>query len=180
MKSKNIIVVIITALMSIVLAIDIYELFTPENKISIAFSIVGTILAIYYGIFGYKKPNGNLMKILFFAYGLFLGLYGIFRAGKYIPTAYCYFVAAVIVVFISGRLDKISRNTYLIIAAFILVINGYVIKCFIRQEPILSAIRLADEVYLLLALFAFYFVRYYDHKKAGITKNKELDNSTNP
>ncbi len=161
-------VAIVTLFMAAVLCIDVIELFTPENKISVSFSIVGAILALYYGVIGYKKPNGNMMKVLFVAYGSAIGAYAIFRAGKYVPTAYLYFICSVIIVYISGRLDKIKKNTYLIIVAFVAVLLGYILKCGVRGDGILTAIRLADEVYILIALYAFYFLRYKEHKAAGL------------
>jgi len=171
MKKNNTIVAIIAVAMLIILAIDIYELFTPENKISISFSILGTLLATYYGFIGYKKPNGNLLKYLFVAYGLCIGLYGIFRSAKYVPTSYLYFLGAIVIVYVAGRLDRISQNKYLMVLAFLFVLVGYITKCFVRGDSLFTLIRLADELYLLIALCAFYFIRYKEHKEAGVKAN---------
>ncbi len=164
---KNMPVLIVTAVMLLVLLIDLIELFTPENKLSIAFSIVGSLGAIYYGLVGYKKPNGNLMKFLFFAYGFAVGLYGVYRADRYVPTSYLYFLSSAILIYISGRLDRRVQNTCLFVVAFVLELIGYICKCNVRGEAFFSALRLADELYLLLALYAFYFIRYKEHKEAG-------------
>jgi len=165
-----------------------------------AFTIIMGVLIVYYNFFGYKKPHGNLMRYICFLFGCSLILRGIFSeelSVSLIANA----IAGIIVVYMSGRLDKNVKNKTLVIVVFIFILVSAIMRVFkidisLGITPVAAASVPADAVaetakeppafsmlllslgslgvlFQWIALSLAYISRYKEHKEAGLLDKAE-------
>ncbi len=130
-------------------------------------SIVTIAFVIMYGLFLYKKPHGNLLKyaMLLFAFSMifstamntyntvFMDLIKLICAG-----ALCY---------TSGRLDRVEQNKYIFAGIGILLIIYWAIYVFSGVSWFVF-FRRGSNIIIFVTLSLAYFLRYKQHKEAGI------------
>lgn len=133
------------------------------------------ILIIYYAVVGYKKPHGNLLKVLFIVFGFYIVFFTTIDKTDFYSYAIncCTAITALIIAYVSGRLDKINKNRVLMIIAGILLTIGAVFAVlyfFNTNVPInLTTINGAIAPVLIYASLGFvYTARYEEHKEAGL------------
>ena len=137
------------------------------------------ILIIYYAVAGYKKPHGNLLKVLFIVFGFYIVFFTTIDKTDFYSCAIncCTAITALIIAYVSGRLDRINKNRVLMIIAGILLTIGTVFVFLYlsdRNIPInLTTINGAIAPVLIYAALGFiYTARYEEHKEAGLEDKK--------
>jgi len=161
-------------------------------------SICLYLLLVIYSCWGYKVPHGNFLKVI----GLFLTCAIIYTGLSVVSPieiqivelhnfqfinsilTYLFLVAAIIVVYVSGRLDKHRTNAALLVIAIIMLIisisyyQGVITEVLNAREAtqqIQFAVHLSSfNPAILVATFSIaYLTRYESHIHAGLEKDKE-------
>lgn len=151
--------------------------------------VIMLVAIIYYAIAGYKRPHGNLLRVIFFLISITC-LNGVIDSAKCVPlfegnalNLELFIIgldgiSALMIAYIGGRLDKIKKNIIplILITAAKLAKSVLFISLFI---PLYSAwgwgTNLADYVWcfstfvLWLDVAFAYILRYKEHKEAGLT-----------
>ena len=158
----------------------------PGNTVDIpgfarpALNIVFCLIVILYAVVGYKKPHGNMLKTLFFIFAVYLlaiaSIDFMGRSSEYIQNGLVA-MAALIVAYISGRLNKLEKNRILLVIAgallFIKVIMGFWAVPPHAENAgfavmVMPVIRQAALLIDLAALGFAYTARFEEHKAAGL------------
>lgn len=170
-KNKKYKLLIIGALIIslIGLAYPIFEII--YNKAVSAEGIIKILcylFVIYYLFIGYKKPHGNLLRIIFMLFAFTVLIQAIATANVSDNAAYLVGTASIFIAYISGKLHKYKNNQVIATVALSLLLLGYAIS--LAQETstdfILKVTNL-DLVVEWLALLAVYYVRFNLHVEAG-------------
>ena len=133
--------------------------------------IVFCALIILYTFFGYQKPHGNMLKILFFAFAMYLALQGTLNiAGnsRFIVGDLC-ILAALLIAYVAGRLHKIEKNKFILIFVGLLILAKTIMVLLSPFSfDILRIIGRMSSVFTFAALSFTYVARYEEHKAAGL------------
>ncbi len=132
------------------------------------------ILIAFYALFGYKKPHGNMLKYTMLLFVL-LCMYESLMPGRpittnveYIANA-CIGLAAVLIAYMSGRLNKIEKNTCVMILVGVLFTASIVLMGLIHKTfSFDSFARSLSMPICWLALCFAYTARFEEHKAAGL------------
>ena len=137
--------------------------------------VVMCVLILLYAFFGYKKPHGNLLKLIFFVFAVYLALQGMLNiAGQssYAVGSMCV-LAALLIAYVAGRLNKIEKNKFILIFVGLLIL-ARVIILFVTG-PVSSgslsifACMTSMTSFITFAALSFaYIARYEQHKAAGL------------
>ena len=137
-------------------------------------SIIIWVAAIFYVLYEYKKPHGNLFRYLMLVYACdmaFMLLLNFNNQELYINALYL--AKIILSVYMAGRLDRYTQNV--IISAVILVCNCIIaysiinmITGFGMRLTFLNFICYSGSVTVWLAIAASYIIRYKPHKEAGL------------
>lgn len=135
--------------------------------------LVMIFVTIWYVLFGYKQPHGNSLRFAYFAFALYIGLHSIIDAIEGRESASCILmlIAALIIAYISGRLNKIEKNKKLLILVGLIFLADAIIHIIIGASLPFKLTRLFGHVTTLAYLVAFgfaYTARYEQHKEAGL------------
>ena len=136
-------------------------------------------LTQYYVFFGYKKPHGNLLKTTYFCFAVYLTIHayldnslvgpGIY---KYKEVVSCFMIfAALIIAFVSGRLNKIDKNKKLLIVAGLLMSVDTILHIITmnNEHVIISKMISYFNPLIIFAVLRFvYTIRYEEHIDAGL------------
>lgn len=148
-------------------------------KISYAVVMVMYLLVLYYVLFGYKKPHGNMLRYLFVAFAAHLAI--CVALSDYYQTftilRFLYLPALIIVSYIAGRLNKITKNSPLMIATTIIFVIVAIVTSFsVLYLSTADWILCFNELILWFDLVLVYQVRFKLHKEAGLLDdaNKKL------
>jgi len=175
-KSNKVVISIMMVLIAFGLAWSIFNFImysedsTPQIRIT---DIVMYLLVAYYGLWGYKKPHGNILKYLMLLFGVSLiPSILVSVSGSYVSQILQIImsIAVLLVGYISGRLYKFQTNRILIIivtAIFIFRLFTMPMLFPTVTNPILLLGPL-NQVILWLAICVAYFSRYQLHKEAGL------------
>lgn len=138
------------------------------------------IAILIYAFVGYKKPHGNLLRGMFFAFGAIIalnimtfGLDATVSASLFSTIRNtCDIFAALLIVYVSGRLNKVEKNKKLLFLSGVLMFIHYIMPVF--KGPIIfnSLIGSVCPMIVLAALGFAYTARYEEHKEAGLEDNK--------
>jgi len=137
-----------------------------------AIAILVYILLLYYVFIGYKKPHGNLLRYLLLAFALCIALTVVFLiklSFDDLSGKTTLIIAAMMITYMAGRLNKLRQNIVIMIVVAILLAvsligffkafgfmsfhNTYAVICFVIQW---------------IMLCAAYLVRFKEHKEAGL------------
>jgi len=201
---KKAINIIIALLLVITMAIEVTNLSTIDviPYAIMIYSVLGILMAVlilYYNFLGYKKPHGNMLRYGFLLFGSFLIIRiaadNTFSVGTLIIT-----VAGIMSVYMSGRLNKIEKNKYLVVVVLILLVVHIIIKeihigpVLFSENIVADALTAAPEmvgakpdgitgvclilrslgiVFQWIALSLAYISRYKAHKEAGLLDKAE-------
>jgi len=126
---------------------------------------------IYYVLFGYKKPHGNLLRYLMLAYAVTLGINLAAFPTSFTQLDLILSIASLMFIpYIAGRLNKIKQNKVLIPVVFALLIVSEMVYLVDFESPsFLIYVRTFGQAMEWFAISAAYFVRYKEHKEAGLT-----------
>ena len=155
------------------------------------------VFAAYYCFIGYKKPHGNLMRILFVVFAITFSIESC--AGQQSSLLMTVFTIIVIIgsAYVAGRLGRNTEATIIMIIVLIALI-GILIICCVEKPPVpdqgamdmvqgakgyaeipdpvkspVAAIFLGrtgiaiSNVYSWIVLSIAYTIRYKQHKEAG-------------
>ena len=138
------------------------------------------IAILFYTFVGYKKPHGNLLGGLFFTFGtilalniMTLGLDATVSASLFRTISNtCDIFAALLIVYVSGRLNKVEKNKKLLFIAGALLFIRYIMPVFKGTIVFNSLIGSVCPLLILFALSFAYTARYEEHKIAGLEEDK--------
>ncbi len=129
-------------------------------------------LVLLYSLSGYKTPHGNLLRGLFFAFGISLIVKVILPNPTgglvYIFADFCTAVGALVVAYLAGRMDKIEKNKNLLFVAGIFLLAGIILTVMAVDFSILGLIGSCASIIVLAALGVSYTSRYEEHKTVGV------------
>ena len=129
-------------------------------------------LILFYVLFSYRAPHGNLFRYCLLIYALVLGL---LHAPAYVAafsrgTAV---VAAVLIAFMCGRLHKLKQCTILsvVILAILLASAVYSLTQLSAMADVGITVKnklvLFNQPFIWFSFAAAYLVRFSSHKQAG-------------
>ncbi|MCQ2436021.1 MAG: hypothetical protein MJ101_03855 [Clostridia bacterium] len=136
---------------------------------------------LIYDFVGYKKPHGNMMRALFFAFGINMIIGVIIPKPEYgtieMIASFVNSLGALFVAFVAGRLNRIEQNRKLLIIAGALMAVGSVLavvnlSAVGREFDIRRVINVCEPIIALAALGVGYAARYEEHKDAGLDDGK--------
>jgi len=144
----------------------------PEFLYIAIISLIGYIGIVFYAVYGYKIPHGNSLKYIYLIFALAVGFYAIHIYQYYRITAITSAVAAVVIGFMSGRLDRDSENTFIITAVSFLFAVGLIAAIVNKDQDPDFWLIVAKSNFLVQFLFlsSAYLIRYAKHKEAGESK----------
>jgi len=125
----------------------------------------------YYAIQGYKKPHGNLLKLIILAYAAsFLIL--IFQCANngFAWGSVTYTITIGILCYAAGRLHRAKQNLIFmsILTVLILIIN--IAPLVVGGKPTIGVF---TQVIIWIDICVAYFLRYKEHKEAGLMDKAE-------
>ena len=132
------------------------------------------ILVLYYAFVGYKKPHGNLLRYLYFIFGLiaiFTEISNSLDREALINeiAIYSAVLSGSIIIYISGRLDKFEKNKVLLfLSGTLLLINRFLFSIALPKMPLLVTASRYTKLILFISLALAYVARYNEHKEAGL------------
>jgi len=194
---KKAINIIIALLLALALVFHVTQIIFARGYLPVIISEVTTIalciLILYYNFFGYKKPHGNLLKYIFLIFGFALIISTFFNGGVEL-SGLIYTMIGTIVVYMSGRLNKIEKNRKLAVVVLILFTVLVIISVFridvsfetahnaavempqmypsgkqeMQPKSLLSILGTFTTPLQWIALSLAYISRYKEHKEAGL------------
>jgi len=168
-KSTNILLIIMGVLILVEL---VFEIIIFQNSLVDYISLISLTFVALYGFWLYKKPHGNMLKyaILIAAVVNIFVTCTLIQEGLAMDRQIARIIASVILVYISGRLNRIDQNKFLFPIAFAIQfvcdIIDY-ITCSDMFDPIFKLTWFTAPI-MILTLMIAYFVRYKAHKEAGL------------
>lgn len=180
MHKLDLFVKIVIAVLSIAgLAISVILLFTgmtivPVNQMVDVFIYV---LVIFYFVFGYKKAHSNILKYIFIFFAVAISYNALtYQSISRIQT-YSLILIALMLAYLSGRLNRFHKNRWLLLFGFLLLIVSCIYSVVTFPTEILNGYGgLEVDVYKwsyfnviiqYAALSISYLSRCYIHLRAG-------------
>ena len=175
--SKNILLIIMGVLFLVEIVNLVYDSITRElfayNLLSLL-EIIGVALYVFWL---YKMPHGNMLKYAMLLSALSIVVHSvlaIYQHGDMPVEAFPPILAACLLFYVAGRLNRIDQNKYLLpIVALVLLVSCIIEWTqFSTDANILSKCIKAPRHFIsVLILMIAYFVRYKEHKEAGLVDN---------
>lgn len=134
--------------------------------------LIMIVAIIVYVFVDYKKPHGNLVRWLFLFFGFYLAFKVALNFTKdnlFAPSCIL-MLAALIITYISGRLDKIEKNKPLLVLTGVLFVIYWALKNFVSYSDGFVFHRFIGSfgnIFQLGAISFAYIARYEEHKAAG-------------
>ncbi len=174
--SANVALIIQSILVLALLVMTLFSL--KEETLLSVINLVILVFAALYGSFLYKKPHGNMLKYAMLLFSgsivvsssLYLCIVPEMTSGiKALEVTHL--IAAFVITYGAGRLDRIGANKYLFSLALLMfaVPSFMVAKNFMAADnPIIYLLKAFYNTILFLTLCCAYFTRYKEHKEAGL------------
>ncbi len=130
-----------------------------------------------YGFWLYKKPHGNMLKYVIILNALSIVLtsvLSIYEWGDLLVEVIFPILAACMMFYVAGRLNRIEQNRYLFILIAVCVIVGRfseLVSISADPDPASKLLRYLEaprQLITILTLCCAYFTRYQEHKEAGL------------
>ena len=186
-ENKNTVHRIIVALVALVgLAVSIVSfIWRLNNFVSIRSFILVAVyygFVFYYGVYGYKKPHGNMVRYLFLILAFYISISIIIMVERWDISWVILLTSnfsSILIAYMAGRLNKFKKNIFLSILIFLLLImksfwpvegahfNAYPLFVLDRTMPI----------FMFITVLLIYFFRYKEHKIAGIEEDAEEEDA---
>ena len=185
-KNKKIIVIAISTILALIgVVCDVIGNIEWYGHIQVTPELVSYIVlfiaTLYYVLIGYKKPHGNLLRwtFLLLAFHYINGIINV--AMQIYNTNYnvdimliiigLIGISALLIAYVSGRLDKIKKNYALLIVitlAQITISVLFIILYGVWSNP-KFVIWNFSICLLWINLVIAYLIRYREHKEAGLS-----------
>jgi len=130
---------------------------------------------LYYGVRGYKKPHGNMVRYLMLILAVYIAaatITPIYSFSASWPIVLSSMYAVLFMAYMAGRLNKVKKNRYVAILVTVLLL----VRCFWPME-LPDAYGMVNLSYVLdrlsplfmwLTTVLIYFFRYHEHREAGL------------
>ena len=140
-------------------------------------TIVVTLAALYYAVFGYRKPHGNHMKYLCMVFAAFVSAFICLRIRSGAITfegALTSVIMILLSAYMAGRLYKFKENVGIIILVALAAIANGILALTVEGADISATYVISsfNKLILWLTVAIAYVARYKAHKEAGL-KDKE-------
>lgn len=176
-KGTKIGLIILAVLLLAVLAaaiISVVQLFGSDEIGLLIFRTGDAVISAFvlvYAFFGYKKPHGNMLKILFLIFAVYLAFCGTLAisGNKVYLIGDLFILAALTMAFVAGRLNKIEKNRFILMFGGMVLLAIFVI--FNIKFPALIFSQIIENLtpMIILATLSFaYVARFEEHKAAGL------------
>lgn len=137
-------------------------------------SIVIWAAAVFYVLFEYKKPHGNLFRYIMLAYACVVAVMLLLNFNNQQMYVNVVYLAIIILsVYMAGRLNKYKQN--IIISGIMFILNGVTPYSLFHavisaggKLNFVTAMCFAGSVIVWLAIATSYIIRYKPHKEAGL------------
>lgn len=135
-------------------------------------NIVIYLCVLYYALFGYKKPHGNLLKTMFLIFAIGLVAQSIVPKigsnNSSFIVSFCNGVSAVIISYIAGRLNRIEKNQKLLVIVGVLLVISCCLAISSLSFDARRLINICEPIIVNAGLGFAYVARYEEHKEAGL------------
>ena len=157
---------ILAIMVTIGLACSIYSLIRADmlDKLDIACDVALYLYLAFYAFSGYKKPKNNYQK-----YGMWLYIV-VLAVGAVVMTldgrtafAYPEFATALLVAFVSGRLNKLERNVHLLNIAILIQLAAAVGANIWQPVGFAGAVINTSSLIEIVVITYSYVSRYEEH-----------------
>ena len=177
-KSTKIGLIISTVLLAAVLVNEAFVIGKAFSLRAIPPAILAIIdvvmcaIILLYAFFGYKKPHGNMLKLVFFAFAIYLAVQGTIDIAtqNFYIAGDLFILAGLFVAYVAGRLNKLVKNKFLLFFIGMLIfaraIIIYVTSPF--SFGMLDTFGLLSQTITFTAIVLAYVARYEEHKAAGL------------
>ena len=176
-KSTKVGLLLACFLILTVLVTNIFSLVSSSTTVDIGrvilivLNMVISSFVLLYAFFGYKKPHGNMLKILFFAFSIFLAFRGTFAIAGMKSYLYgdLHILSALVITYIAGRLNKIEKNRILLVFVGTILLAAFIVATV--KHPIFVFAKILDDLTSIISLAALslaYTARFEEHKAAGL------------
>ena len=155
----------------------------PAIKIAqIIANIATVIMILYYMLFGYKKPHGNSLRNIFVISAILI-IARLILPHTHIENDVLRYVAksgfglaAILIAFVGGRLNKIKQNKILmIIIGVSLLIPSVIVAASFPEFIFMRGISSMAQPIGWLALCIAYVARFEEHKAAGLADKADVE-----
>ena len=139
-------------------------------------------MILYYMLFGYKKPHGNSLRNIFVISAILI-IARLILPHTHIENDVLRYVAksgfglaAILIAFVGGRLNKIKQNKILmIIIGVSLLIPSVIVAASFPEFIFMRAVSSMAQPIGWLALSLAYVARYEEHKAAGLADKADAE-----
>ena len=155
-----------------------FIVFSGNITFDILITMLEVVVAIFYTLFDYKKPHGNLMRYLLILHVFLSAITFVDSAvtqPKYVNVMFL--IILTLVSYMAGRLDHYKQNV--VICGIVLVCNAvisyYLLNMFIGFGFEMNLANIGcclGCVTVWLAIAGGYIIRYQLHKEAGLEEKK--------
>lgn len=170
-KKQNVLLIIMGAL--ILMSIAITACSISSSPVLCSLGLIVLIFVALYGFVLYKKPHGNLLKIAMLLFAAVYIVSAILIASQGIGIVALSIIgtlAASAIIYGAGRLNRIEQNKYIFVVADIIffALELYTaITC--PAGSFVGTFVFFNYFIIFTTLLIAYFVRYKEHKEAGLT-----------
>lgn len=182
-KSKNSVLKIVFLVLAAIgmaggIAFCIYGLTQGISKTARSILIIDIInycVIALYAFAIYKVPHSNVLRYVMILFALNISIIGIFAYSTVPGNTYPVIIAALVVMFIAGRLGKFKENQILSVVVLAFIVIAQIIAA-IRPGGFDFAMLLhgSGKTIQWLSIMIAYIARFYQHKEAGIKEDNEL------
>lgn len=142
---------------------------TESKNIADVFFLLLYVILLYYVVYGYSIPHGNLLRYCYFLYSVTMIFNIAFKPTTNMPMDIAFSLFTVSVAYISGRLNKYEKNKTLICIITIILVIGIISGIVFGEGKDLSTpLVIISQLISWACLNLSYFARYADHKEAGL------------
>jgi len=152
---------------------------TPSKALATVTKILPILMYLviaYYVFLSFKKPHGNSLKVIMIIFAFYLAILSELIYSEVIP--FMLPVSAVLVAFISGRLDRFVQNRILMsLVAILLIIFTVGEVCFREYVNLGTVASVLSNLLIWAAIVNAYILRFKEHRLAGMPASDESPES---
>jgi len=169
-KLKNAVFAVLSALIIAMIAFTLLDI--AKYPLIKVMNLVCLVSVLIYTAVSYRKPHGNLLKYAMLIFALTLIVNGASCLDQgFAPLVPITLLSAAAcgVCYVSGRLDRVTENAYLLAAIELVLVACYLSVLFAAEFIISFRFCFLAAVYPVVfgIIIASYFLRFAEHKQAG-------------
>ena len=178
-KGTKVGLIITTILICVGIINVVLSFLVPENRNEpnvfwhlIIDGVMYALVAIY-ALFGYKKAHGNMLRFIFFMFGVYVVVSAIIRDVNMVGAQenICHVMsgfATIMIGYIAGRLDRIEKNRFLMVIVGVFMLVARVIIFVAFPSNVIRFIGVMEQLIVWAAICLAYTARFEEHKAAGL------------